>query len=195
MIREWFARLPIHRKLVVMALLVTGTALVAATAGLIAFDAWRYQEAANDDIMSVAQMVADTSGAAAEFADHRQAQANVDTARLRPAVTRVCLYLTDGTLLAGYHRSRDLRCGPLPMSDVPRMAVSTTLPVRVNDKTVGEVYAERDTSDLWRRIAMTALASGGSRSWRTPRPHQRRPLAESPRSPAMPTRSPGSSKT
>ena len=44
--KGWFDRLPIHRKLVASALLITAVALGIATAGLGAFDLWRHRAAA-----------------------------------------------------------------------------------------------------------------------------------------------------
>ena len=55
--RGWFDRLPIHRKLVASALLITFVALVIATAGLGAFDLWRHRATAKDDATALAQVV------------------------------------------------------------------------------------------------------------------------------------------
>jgi hypothetical protein len=56
--RRWFAKLPIHRKLVVVALVVTTAALAVATVGLAALDLWRYRATALDDIGSLAAVIA-----------------------------------------------------------------------------------------------------------------------------------------
>ena len=55
--RRWFERLPIHRKLVASALLITAVALVIATLGLGAFDVWRYRVTAAEDAEALASVL------------------------------------------------------------------------------------------------------------------------------------------
>ncbi len=102
--KKWFARLPVHQKLVAMALIVTTGALLAATAGLIALDVWRYRNAAAEDIVSLAQVIAENSAAALAFDDPDAATETLATTRLRPTVTRACIYRPDGSLFAAYSR-------------------------------------------------------------------------------------------
>jgi len=54
--RAWFERLPIHRKLVTLALLITAAALLLAMFALGAFDVCRYRNAARDDAEALALM-------------------------------------------------------------------------------------------------------------------------------------------
>ncbi|MDP2052910.1 MAG: CHASE sensor domain-containing protein, partial [Acidobacteriota bacterium] len=86
--RRWYDALPVHRKLVAMALATTMVALVAATAGLIALDVWRYRIAAADDIESLAQVIAENSAAALVFDDPEAATETLATTRVRPTVIR-----------------------------------------------------------------------------------------------------------
>ena len=67
--RDWFARLPIHHKLVVMAWAVSTAALVAAVAGLVALDVQRYRNSAVEDTRAVAQVLAENTAAAVVFGD------------------------------------------------------------------------------------------------------------------------------
>ena len=54
--KRWFARLPIHRKLVASALLITAVALVVAMLGLSALDIWRYRATATEDARALASV-------------------------------------------------------------------------------------------------------------------------------------------
>jgi hypothetical protein len=47
--KAWYDRLPIHRKLVAGAVVVTTAALALAVSGLVAVDLWRYRSTAEAD--------------------------------------------------------------------------------------------------------------------------------------------------
>src|SRR5690606_10368779 len=95
--KRWFARLPIHRKLVVMALLVTTTALLIAGTGLVLVDLWRFRSAAHEEATATARVLAENAVAAVAFGDREAARSTLDSVRVRPAVRRACLYLPDDT--------------------------------------------------------------------------------------------------
>ena len=156
--KRWYDALPVHRKLVAMALATTMVALVAATAGLMALDIWRYRIAAADDIESLAQVIAENSAAALVFDDPEAATETLATTRVRPTVMRLCLYLPDDVLFAGYNRNGQRPCAERP--DVPDRwsTAATRVPVNRNGRVLGTVVAERDLSDLGSRIAVTAGA-------------------------------------
>ncbi len=156
--KRWFDSLPVHRKLVVMALLVTGTALFAATFGLTLFDIWRYRDAAAKDITSLAQVIAENTEAAVVFKDAEAASQTLATARVRPFVTRACIYFPDGSLFEGYNRPGTAPCDRTMSPRRDWRVVSDTAPVLRNGRQVGIAYAERDLSDLGTRIAATAIA-------------------------------------
>ena len=156
--RRWYDTLPVHRKLVAMALATTMLALMAATAGLIALDVWRYRIAAADDVESLARVIAENSAAALFFEDREAATETLATTRVRPTVTRVCLYLPDDTLFASYQRDDDWSCPPSPQVAEGWSVFSARVPVTRNALVVGSVVAERNLSDLGSRIAVTAGA-------------------------------------
>ena len=156
--KRWFAALPVHRKLVAMALAITLLALSAASAGLIALDVWRYRLGASTDITSLAQVIAENSAAALAFRDLEAAAETVATARIRPGVTRMCLYAQDGTLFAGDARDGGPPCPATPVPSQRWSVVSAEVPVLHNQRRLGMVFAERDLSDLSSRIVVTAGA-------------------------------------
>jgi Tfp pilus assembly protein PilV len=63
-VNRWFDRLPIHRKLVVSALLITAVALTVAMLGLSAFDIYRYRATAAGDADALASILAENTAAA-----------------------------------------------------------------------------------------------------------------------------------
>ena len=88
---SWFAALPLHRKLIVMALAVSSSALVAAIAGLVAFDVARFRAAAADDAQALAQVIAENASAAIVFNDADAARQMLGSVSVRPFVSRACM--------------------------------------------------------------------------------------------------------
>ena len=102
--KRWFESLPIHRKLVTLVLGVSTAALLAAVAGLLAFDIARFRASAVDDAHAAAQMIADNSAAAIVFDDGAAARQTLASVRVRPVVVTACVYRQDGSVLAAYER-------------------------------------------------------------------------------------------
>ena len=137
--KRWYDALPVHRKLVAMALATTMLALLLATTGLIALDIWRYRISAADDIQSLAQVIAENSAAALAFEDPEAATETVATTRVRPTVIRVCLYLPDDTLFASYARPASEPCAQRPYQSPGLSMLSTQVPVTRNGRVLGSV--------------------------------------------------------
>jgi signal transduction histidine kinase len=159
--KRWFARLPIHRKLVAIALLVTTAALVVATAGLLALDLVRFRRTALAETTTLAQVVAENTAAAVTFKDVDAATTTLASVRVRSAVTRACLYLPDGTLFAGYERSPAFDCLAERPAPVNRATVAGTAPVTSNGRIIGTVYIERELTEIADRVVIAGLAGLG----------------------------------
>ena len=97
-----FERQPIHRKLVASALLITAVALLVAMLGLSAFDVWRYRAPAAEDARALASVLAENTAAAVMFNQADAAEEVLRSVRVRNVVTRVCIFLPDGRLFAGF---------------------------------------------------------------------------------------------
>ena len=155
--RRWFARLPIHRKLVTSVLLVTGVALVMAMLGLSIIDALRYRATARGDAVALARVIAENTSAAVAFRDADAARETLGSVRVRDVVTRACIYLPDGSLFAGYATSNSV-CPPQVPDDGTWVGVFGSALISRNERTQGSVYVERDLSDLRGRLLVTGIA-------------------------------------
>ena len=155
---RWFASLPIHRKLIAMALAVSTAALLAAMAGLLAFDVARFRSTSTEGAHVLAQVISENAAAAIVFDDAEAARQMLRSVEGLPVVSRACVYRADGTLLAGYYRSSDLRCPATPVPARSWHAVSSRVPVVRNGREVGAVYVERTLSDLPGRVIATTAA-------------------------------------
>ena len=67
--RRWFDHLPIHRKLVTLALLITAVALATAMVVLSLLDAWRFRETAAEEAEALADVVAQNLAVAVALED------------------------------------------------------------------------------------------------------------------------------
>ena len=159
--RRWFTRLPIHRKLVVMALLVTTVALLIANLGLLVIDAWRYRSTAFDEAVSTARVIAENTAAAVAFKDLEVARSSLESAGVRPTIRRACLYFADETLFAGFARAPEFECPRRQPTHSPFSVVIGTGPVVSNKRIIGTVYVERDLTDLWTRVAVAGFTGIG----------------------------------
>lgn len=156
--KQWFAALPIHRKLVTMALAVSACALLVVTMGLLAFDIARFRTQAAEDAHALAQVIAENTAAAIEFDDAQAARMTLSSVRVRPVVSLACVYRKDGTLFAEYRSAGANACPAIPTRLLGWSAVSSVVPVLWNGRTVGAVYVQRVLADLGRRVAVTASA-------------------------------------
>ena len=157
--RRWFDRLPIHRKLVTVAVAVTAVALMLAMAGLAAVDVWRFRSAATNEHTSLAEVIAENSTAAVEFNDNRAAEASLATVSSQPSIRRACLYLPDGGLFAGHSRTLALAC-PASVPEIDDWEiVEGRADVRRAEQRLGMVYVEGDLTELRTRV-MVATVTG-----------------------------------
>jgi signal transduction histidine kinase/ActR/RegA family two-component response regulator len=157
--RRWFDALPVHRKLMVMAIVVSAMALLTVGTGLLFVDVWRYRANAVDDVTTLARIVAENTAAAVTFGDTSAAQDTLSTVRVRFAVTRACIYLPDGTLFTRYERSPATICPATSPHVETFNRFGVSVPIVRNGRTWGSVYVERDLPDLGRRVLLTAAAA------------------------------------
>ena len=155
--KGWFRRLPIHQKLVALALVVTAFALGLALLALAVFDIWRYRETATEEVAALAGVLAENTAASVAFDEPDSAAEVLRSIRVRDVVVKACIYLPDGTLFAAYARQAESPCAnrPSPTQSWSRLGAAATI-VR-NARSLGTVYVERDLSDLRRRLNLTAL--------------------------------------
>jgi signal transduction histidine kinase/CheY-like chemotaxis protein len=155
----WFGRQPLHRKLIVLALAASSTALLAALVGLTAFDVIRFRSSAADDAHAVAQVIAENMSAAIVFNDADAARQMLASVQVRPFISRACVYGADGTLFASYTRGgHATACPSIPSNEQTWRAVASRVPVVRNDHEFGAVYVERTLEDLSGRVIATTTA-------------------------------------
>jgi signal transduction histidine kinase/ActR/RegA family two-component response regulator len=156
--RAWYDRLPIHRKLVAVAMAVTTVALTLAVSGLIAADLWRYRSTAEADTRILARVIAENSAAAVQFQAPEEAEQMLSTSGVRQSVRRACLYLNDGRLFATFEPSPQYRCPNAVPHASSLLTVRGTSQIIRNDRILGVVYVERELTELWSSVLITVGA-------------------------------------
>ncbi len=99
-----FGNLPIRRKLRVMFLATTVTALALAGMGIVAADSLLFYNYLRRDLTTFVQILGDNSTGALAFDDARAAAETLAALRARSHIQNACLYQNSGALLASYSR-------------------------------------------------------------------------------------------
>jgi signal transduction histidine kinase/CheY-like chemotaxis protein len=158
-----FRNLPIRRKLLLLTLASSATALVLASGGFLAWDISQFRSEMQQDTDAQAAIVADNSAAPLTFNDRQAAGETLAVMRLRPRVVMACLYDANGRAFASYLRARGTRCPAAPPAAETRgwTAYATLTPVTLSGKPIGTLYILRDLDDLASRLRVGAAAVAG----------------------------------
>lgn len=107
----------IPKKLTWMNMLVSGTALLLAGAGLFAYDLYSFRVGTVSDLGIQAQIIGSNSISAVEFDDPGSAETTLSALQAAPHVISAEIYTPDGDAFAGYRRDR--RESPPPPPAIP----------------------------------------------------------------------------
>jgi signal transduction histidine kinase len=157
-----FQRAPIHQKLMLIAMLTTGGALLLAGAALIIFNVLRFKDEMRHDLATLAEIVAQNSTAALSFQDQTAA---VDTLRAlgaRPSIVAAALYDKKGGLFAHWPGT-PAAFPPHPGPDDSRFegdALIAFSKVDLKGERIGTVYLRSSLDELYGRVRMQALTVG-----------------------------------
>src|SRR5204863_3886871 len=110
--------LPIRRKLLLLTLASSATALVLASGGFLAWDITQFRAEVQQDVDAQAAIVADNSAAALTFSDAAAAGETLAVMRLRPRVKSACLYNTANRVFAAYSRDTGGACPSSPPTEL-----------------------------------------------------------------------------
>ena len=154
------------RRLQRAVLLSTASALVLALAAMLAYNLHLYRKSGVADLVTLAELLGQTSSAALTFNDVRAAQESVDLLRYRRKVQAAAIYDARGKRVASYARVRDTAFPELPENDGVRVEGSSLVTFRriVDDREiVGTVYLKSDYDfygQLLGYLGISALVAG-----------------------------------
>ena len=157
-----FRDLPIRRKLLLLTLASSATALALASGGFLTWDITQFRTDLVQDIDAQATIVADNSAAPLAFRDVRAATETLAVMRLRPRVSAACLYDAQGQAFASYLRTTQERCPALQQAEegIGWSRYTVIQDVMLTRDQVGTLYIERDLADLYDRLRAAGVAAG-----------------------------------
>jgi signal transduction histidine kinase/ActR/RegA family two-component response regulator len=155
--------LPIRLKLVLIAMLTTGGALLLAGTAMIAFERAHSRKEMGRDLKTLADIVAQNSTAALQFNDTDDARETLEALEPRKAIVDAVLYDAQGRIFARYQR----RAGtPLPLlletdaSHFEPGALVVFRPVALKGERVGTVYLRSSLAELSSHARLQAATVG-----------------------------------
>jgi PAS domain S-box-containing protein len=169
--------MPIGRKLMVITMVTTAAALGVSGIGIVLTDSILFQGYLQRDLSALARIIGDNTTAALAFEDPRVASEILHTLRARPHVVTACIYRPDGSSLARYSRSPDLRedareaarkCPlriapiegtPYDPDEIHSTAADLTVahPVVLKGRRVGTLVLTYDFGELYQRIRLYSV--------------------------------------
>jgi len=160
---ERIGRYPIRRKLMVIAMVTAGAALLLAGVGIVALDSFLYRTYLERDLATLAQITADNTTAALAFEDPAAASEILHALRARQHLVAACIYRTNGTVLATYIRPGARESCPAMNNQsavrfdggwlVPH-SVTVTRPVMLRNRRIGDLTLLYDLGEISERMRL-----------------------------------------
>ena len=162
----WLRATSIRRKLLILVLVTTSVALLAAAIQFVLNDAWSYRRTVLNDLSVVATILGQNSTSAIEFGDATEATRTLGALKAKPQVIAAALYSPDGVRFAEY------RAAGGPVNAVPGRAplpgheflpgeLVLSQPILHGDDRVGSIFLRYDLSELtrrtWQNIGVVAV--------------------------------------
>ena len=148
--------LPIRRKMVVIIMITTGIALLIACTGFLLYELNAYRRNAEQELSTVAQLIAENSGPALAFDDERTGSEVLAALRGDPRVIAGVIYDREGRVFSSYLRqgSGDAIPSRPPSqgTEVARNSVTLTSAVLLNGEQVGTLYLKSAMEELSSRM-------------------------------------------
>ncbi|MFB3100107.1 MAG: EAL domain-containing protein [Gammaproteobacteria bacterium] len=117
-----FRSYPISRKLILVSMISTASALVLASAALIIYDIITTKESIKNELSILTTVIGDNSSAALFFLDEQRANDNLAALKTQQSIVSACLYTDDGSVFATYSRGLNNKntCQPIKLDNINR---------------------------------------------------------------------------
>lgn len=155
--------LPIRQKLILIALVTTGGALLLAGAALIYFDRVRFESEMASDLVTLADIVAGNSTAALSFQSPDDAADVLQALNPQKTLVAAAIYDSEGRLFARYDPAGRGNIPVRPAQDGPRFkdgALEVFRKVELQGDRIGTVYLRSNLDELSDRFKAQAVTVG-----------------------------------
>jgi signal transduction histidine kinase len=155
----------ITKKLTLMNMLVSGSALLLACAAFIVYELATFRASMVSSLSTQAQIVGANSASTLLFNDSKSAESTLSALRTAPHILSAAIYTPAGEPFAIYSRDRGGRVLPLPpiaggLSEAHRFAdgeVILVRPIMFQDRPIGMVSLRSDLGELNDRLKLYAV--------------------------------------
>jgi signal transduction histidine kinase/ActR/RegA family two-component response regulator len=155
--------LPIRLKLMLIAVLTTGGALLLAGTALIYFELSRSRREMVRDLTILAEFVAQNSEAPLMFEDRTAARETLGALAAQSSIAAAALYDAQGRIFARYQPEADFTVPLRPGEDGSTFGAGTLevfRAVRLRDEPIGTVYLRSDLDELTGHVRLQAVTVG-----------------------------------
>ena len=161
----WFGRQPIRRKITLIVMAVTASALLLSAAGFLIWDTLRFRRETMRDLETQSAIVARNTSVALVFDMPGDIGSTLSSLAARRNIDNAAVFDVDGARVAEFVRDRAFRRIP---DRAMGWAAADTLesaeilrPILTEDqKTVGYVYLSTELDEMWARFRAQLLALG-----------------------------------
>lgn len=151
-----FRDTPLRRKLTLIILLTSCTALLLACAAFVAFDILTFRGAMTRDLSTLAKVIGANCTAALSFEDPKVADETLAALKAEPHVVFACVFTKDGRQFSKFVRqdfAADFQW-PAVLAENHRFAngyLDLSRPIVLNDESIGTIYLRSDLRELTMR--------------------------------------------
>ncbi len=153
-------RVPIRQKLMLIAMMTTGGALLLAGAAIIYFNVSRFREEMKRDLVSLADIVAQNSTGALSFNDTNAARDTLSALHSRASIIGAALYDSHQKLFYPWSPVNGAVFPAYPEKDGPRFQDGSLVvfrPVILKGERIGTVYLRSNLEQLTARVWAQAI--------------------------------------
>jgi two-component system, sensor histidine kinase and response regulator len=158
-----FTFMSIKRKLTLMMIGISVTAVLLTIVGVSAFLIYDVRASKAKELAVTAAITGDRNSAALLFLDNESVQHNLEIFQLSPSVMTACIYNEQGVLFAGYQASGSgMNCAQ-DTSALQRSMVGMFIilqEIQKNGQVIGNVYITADTREIEAYIQRILMISG-----------------------------------
>ena len=154
---RFFRHLSIKHKLMVIAMLVSGSALLMASTAFVLFEGALARKQMVDALDTTAAMTAANSTAGLSFDESASVGQALKSLSAQPDIVQACVYDREGKVFARYLRAGLVRRPPPPPVGVAgsrfdQERLRLFQPINLAGETIGTIYLEQDLRPLSRRL-------------------------------------------
>jgi len=161
-----FRKASLKTKQTLIVMLASGVALLLACSAFAIYEVLTFRSAMAQDLSTLAEMIANNTSAALDFADPKTAKETLSALRAQPHIEAACIYNAKGEVFAAYDRTDDGKTFLPPANQTNTLYFSKDSlqifrPIMLNNELLGTVYIVSDLNALYSRLDKYLLIAAG----------------------------------